>query len=59
MKSPFPGKDPFLEPHWGDVHQSLVTCSRDMIDYSLEPDPALSQGDALGADPLLREQGKR
>jgi hypothetical protein len=21
MKSPFPGMDPYLERHWGDVHQ--------------------------------------
>jgi len=25
MPSPFPGMDPFLEKHWGDVHTSLVT----------------------------------
>ena len=24
MKSPFPGMDPFLELHWGDVHSALI-----------------------------------
>lgn len=24
MKSPFPGMDPYLEQHWGDVHTSLM-----------------------------------
>jgi hypothetical protein len=31
MKSPFPGMDPFLESHWGDVHASLVTYARDQL----------------------------
>ncbi|MBI4602176.1 MAG: DUF4058 family protein [Planctomycetes bacterium] len=31
MKSPFPGMDPFLEAHWGDVHTSLVTYARDQL----------------------------
>ena len=25
MPSPFPGMDPFLEAHWGDVHLRLAT----------------------------------
>ena len=25
MPSPFPGMDPFLEAHWGDVHTRLAT----------------------------------
>jgi hypothetical protein len=24
MNSPFPGMDPYLEPHWLDVHARLV-----------------------------------
>jgi hypothetical protein len=24
MKSPFPGMDPWLEAHWGDVHARLI-----------------------------------
>src|SRR5262249_46901068 len=35
MKSPFPGMDPYLERHWGDVHQALVTYIRDQLQASL------------------------
>ena len=28
MKSPFPGMDPYLERHWGDVHSSIITFSK-------------------------------
>jgi hypothetical protein len=38
MKSPFPGMDPYLERHWGDVHQALVTYIRDRLQFSLPPD---------------------
>src|SRR5262245_25195043 len=31
MKSPFPGMDPYLEWHWGDVHTSLTTYARDQL----------------------------
>lgn len=31
MPSPFPGMDPFLEEHWGDVHTSLTTYARDQL----------------------------
>lgn len=31
MPSPFPGMDPFLEDHWGDVHTSLTTYARNEI----------------------------
>jgi hypothetical protein len=31
MKSSFPGMDPYLESHWGDVHASLVTYARDQL----------------------------
>ncbi|HNV00430.1 MAG TPA: DUF4058 family protein, partial [Verrucomicrobiota bacterium] len=24
MKSPFPGMDPYMESHWGDVYHSLI-----------------------------------
>lgn len=24
MPSPFPGMDPYLEPHWGDIHSSMA-----------------------------------
>ena len=38
MKSPFPGMDPYLEARWSDVHQTLITYSRDALQASLPPD---------------------
>ena len=38
MKSPFPGMDPFLEPHWPDVHGSMVMSSRDSLNEQLPAD---------------------
>ena len=37
MPSPFPGMDPFLEAHWGDVHASLIIYSRNQIQRQLPP----------------------
>src|SRR5262245_45599286 len=31
MKSPFPGMDPFLESHWGDLHARLVVYACDQL----------------------------
>ena len=30
-KNPFPGMNPWLEEHWGDVHTSLTTYARDQL----------------------------
>lgn len=38
MKSPFPGLDPYLEARWGDVHQSLITYTRDTLQPNLPED---------------------
>ncbi len=38
MKSPFPGMDPYLERHWGDVHQAVVTYIRDWLQSRLPGD---------------------
>ncbi len=38
MKSPFPGVDPYLEQHWGDVHTSLMVYIRDQITDQLPSD---------------------
>jgi hypothetical protein len=38
MKSPFPGMDPYLEQHWLDVHQALVTYARDALQPRLPED---------------------
>src|SRR4051812_10733937 len=35
MPSPFPGMDPYLERHWGDVHASLITYARDQLQGTL------------------------
>lgn len=34
-QSPFPGMDPYLEKHWGDVHASLVIYARDQLQEHL------------------------
>ncbi len=38
MPSPFPGMDPYLERHWGDIHTSLVTYARDQLQKVLPRD---------------------
>jgi hypothetical protein len=38
MKSPFPGMDPYLERHWGDIHQSAITYIRDSLQPRLPSD---------------------
>ncbi len=35
MKSPFPGMDPYLEKHWGDVHSRLVLYTCDQLQTAL------------------------
>ena len=35
MPSPFPGMDPYLEKHWGDVHTSLIIYARDQLQAAL------------------------
>ena len=34
-RSPFPGMDPYLEAHWGDVHHGLITYARDQLQSKL------------------------
>jgi len=38
MKSPFPGMDPWLEAHWGDVHTRLIVYSGDQLRPQLPGD---------------------
>ena len=38
MESPFPGMDPYLEGHWGDVHTSLIVYARNQINAQLPND---------------------
>jgi Protein of unknown function (DUF4058) len=35
MKSPFPGMDPYLEQHWGDVHSRLIIYISDALQVLL------------------------
>src|ERR1700761_5686378 len=36
--NPFPGMDPFLERHWEDVHTTLITYIRDILQPQLADD---------------------
>src|SRR5262249_55404876 len=38
MTSPFPGMDPYLEKHWGDVHARLITYAADQLRGRLPSD---------------------
>jgi hypothetical protein len=38
MASPFPGMDPYLEQHWGDVHHRLITYASDHLTKVLPRD---------------------
>jgi len=38
MKSPFPGVDPYLEQHWGDIHTRLMVYISDQISDQLPRD---------------------
>ena len=40
LKSPFPGMDPYLEAHWGDVHTRLIVYSGDQFRPQLPTDLA-------------------
>lgn len=42
IKSPFPGLDPYLEMHWGDVHHSLIQYTRDAL-QEMMPDDLISR----------------
>ncbi|HYE16865.1 MAG TPA: DUF4058 family protein, partial [Tepidisphaeraceae bacterium] len=35
MTSPFPGMDPYLEPHWRDVHAALIAETRRVLNRTL------------------------
>ena len=38
MKSPFPGMDPYLESHWGDIHTTLMVYARNQLNAQLPDD---------------------
>ncbi len=35
MKSPFPGMDPYIEPHWLDIHTAIIGEARRALNQSL------------------------
>ena len=55
MPSPFPGMDPFLEDHWGDVHTSLSTYARDQIRPQLPTDLRVRVEEYVGLE--IEEEG--
>lgn len=38
MQNPFPGMNPYLERHWPDIHQAVVTYARDQLTPRLPRD---------------------
>ena len=38
MRSPFPGMDPYLEQHWGDVHHNLISFAEGWLNERLPRD---------------------
>lgn len=38
MRSPFPGMDPYLEAHWGDIHTTLMVYARNQLNAQLPDD---------------------
>ena len=38
MQSPFPGMDPYLEQHWGDVHHNLISFAEGWLNERLPRD---------------------
>lgn len=58
MPSPFPGMDPYLEAHWGDVHTSLVTYARDQLQAKL-PDDLVARAEEYLAVEVEAEEKPR
>ena len=58
MNSPFPGMDPFLEPHWGDVHHSLIQYLRDALQPNLPSDlrARVEERVFVESDPIARRR---
>lgn len=50
MKSPFPGLDPYLEPHWLDVHTKLVAYAADDLNEQLPADLVASTEERLAVE---------
>src|SRR5947207_15858369 len=50
MKSPFPGMDPYLEWHWGDVHTRLTTYASNQLAAQLPSDLRVRIEEYVGVD---------
>jgi hypothetical protein len=50
MPSPFPGMDPYLEPHWLDVHSRLVTYAADSLNSKLPQDLVASTEERVAVE---------
>jgi len=49
-KSPFPGMDPYLEPHWLDIHTKLVAYAADALNVSLPEDLIARSEERVGVE---------
>ncbi len=59
MPSPFPGMDPYLESHWGDVHTSFVTYARDALQKRLPADLRARIEECVSVESPLEKDRKR
>ncbi|HUE71886.1 MAG TPA: DUF4058 family protein [Pirellulaceae bacterium] len=57
-RSPFPGMDPWLERHWGDIHTKLVTYASDALNEHLPADLRCQSEERvyIGTDDYLLRQ---
>src|SRR5580704_261765 len=61
MASPFPGMDPYLEYHWGDIHSGLVIYIREAVAKQLprglrarvEERVVMETDDGIAPNPLV------
>src|SRR5262245_40171344 len=57
MDSPFPGMDPYLEEHWGDVHHNLITFAQGLLNERLPPDLRARVQERIVVDLPSEERG--
>src|SRR2546423_1362763 len=58
MNSPFPGMDPYLEPHWLDVHTHLVAYSADVLNAALPEDLIARSQERVAVESEDRSSGR-
>lgn len=59
MKSPFPGMDPYLECHWGDVHASLAIYARNQLQPQMPADLKVRVEEYIAVEDPEDEAGTR